>query len=87
MTVCAVSICGIIGWIGLVVPHFARMVVGASYSKIITVSFLMGGIFLLCIDNVIRGVKGFEIPLGVLTALVGTPIFVFLLSRLKRGWN
>ncbi len=87
MTVCAVSICGIIGWIGLVIPHFARMLVGASFSKITVASFLMGGILLLGIDNVIRGVQYVEVPLGVLTALVGTPIFVLLLARLRRGWN
>lgn len=87
MTVASVAIAGIIGWIGLVIPHFARMLVGASYSKIIVVSFLLGGFFLLVIDNVIRGVPEVNIPLGTLTALIGTPVFVLLLSRLKRGWN
>jgi iron complex transport system permease protein len=87
MTVASVSIAGIIGWIGLVIPHFARMIVGASYSKIAVVSFLMGGFFLLCIDNIIRGVQGVEVPLGVLTALIGTPVFAFLLTKLRRGWN
>ncbi len=87
MTVASVAICGIIGWIGLVIPHFARMMVGASYSKIVIVSFLMGGFFLLGIDNIIRGVEGVEVPLGVLTALIGTPVFAFLLTKLRRGWN
>jgi iron complex transport system permease protein len=87
MTVASVSIAGIIGWIGLVIPHFARMIVGASYSKIAVVSFLMGGFFLLCIDNIIRGVQGVEVPLGVLTALIGTPVFAFLLTKLRKGWN
>lgn len=87
MTVVSVAVCGIIGWIGLVIPHFARMLVGASYSKIAVVSFLMGGFFLLCIDNIIRGVQGVDIPLGVLTALIGTPVFALLLTKLKRGWN
>ena len=87
MTVASVAIAGIIGWIGLVIPHFARMMVGASYAKIIVASFLLGGIFLLGIDNIIRGVPSVNIPLGTLTALIGTPVFVSLLSRLKRGWN
>lgn len=89
MTVASVAICGIVGWIGLVIPHIARIIVGASYSKIIIVSFLLGGFFLLCIDNIIRGIQGVDVPLGVLTALIGTPVFVFLLTRLRkgRGWN
>ena len=87
MTVISVSICGIIGWVGLVIPHFARMITGASYSKIAVISFLLGGLFLLAIDNVIRGVQGVDLPLGVLTALVGTPVFAFLLARIKRGWH
>jgi iron complex transport system permease protein len=89
MTVASVAICGIVGWIGLGIPHIARIIVGASYSKIIIVSFLLGGFFLLCIDNIIRGIQGVDVPLGVLTALIGTPVFVFLLTRLRkgRGWN
>ncbi|WP_242831401.1 FecCD family ABC transporter permease [Desulfitobacterium dehalogenans] len=87
MTVCSVSICGIIGWVAMVVPHIARMLTGANYSKLVTASFFIGGIFLLIIDNIIRGVEGVELPLGVLTALVGTPVFVLLLSRVKKGWS
>ncbi|WP_028305480.1 iron ABC transporter permease [Desulfitobacterium sp. PCE1] len=87
MTVCSVSICGIIGWIGMVVPHIARMLTGANYSKLVAASFFIGGIFLLIIDNIIRGVEGVELPLGVLTAMVGTPVFVLLLSRVKKGWS
>ncbi|MDD2620443.1 MAG: iron ABC transporter permease [Syntrophomonadaceae bacterium] len=86
MTVSAVSICGIVGWVGMVVPHIARMFTGASFSKLAVTSFFIGGAFLLIIDNVIRGVEGVELPLGVLTALVGTPVFVLLLSRVKKGW-
>jgi iron complex transport system permease protein len=87
MTVCAVSICGIIGWVGLVVPHIARMLTGANYSKLTAASFFIGGAFLVIIDNIIRGFEGVELPLGVLTALVGTPVFVILLSRVKKGWS
>lgn len=86
MTVVSVSICGIVGWIGMVVPHIARMLVGADYAKLLFTSFGVGGLFLLLIDNVVRGVPGMELPLGVLTALVGTPIFVVLLSRVRKGW-
>lgn len=87
MTVSAVSICGIVGWVGLVVPHIARMLTGASFSRLAVTSFFIGGAFLLIIDNVIRGIEGVELPLSVLTALVGTPVFVVLLSRVKKGWS
>lgn len=86
LTVSAVSVAGIVGWVGLIIPHMARMLTGASFAKIIPSSFLLGSIFLLIVDNVARGVGDSELPLGVLTALVGTPAFVFLLSRVKRGW-
>ena len=87
MTVCAVSIAGIVGWVGLVIPHLARMLSGAHYSRILIVSFLLGGLFLLCVDNIIRGVPDVEVPLGVLTAIIGTPIFAVLLPRLRQGWT
>lgn len=87
MTVSAVSISGIIGWVGMVVPHIARMLTGSSFSKLAVTSFFIGGMFLLIIDNVIRGIEGVELPLGVLTALVGTPVFVLLLARVKKGWS
>lgn len=86
MTVTSVSVCGIIGWVGMVVPHIARMLVGASYPRLITTSFGIGALFLLIIDDVIRGIPGVELPLGVLTALIGTPIFLILLSRVRKGW-
>lgn len=85
MTVVSVSICGMIGWVGLVVPHISRIFTGASYSRLMSVSFLIGGTFLLLMDNIIRGVSSVELPLGVLTALVGTPVFAFLLIRSRRG--
>ncbi|MDL2218671.1 iron ABC transporter permease [Christensenellaceae bacterium OttesenSCG-928-M15] len=86
ITACAVSVCGIVGWVGMVVPHIARMYVGASYSKLAAASFLIGGILLLLIDNIIRGIPGIELPLGVLTSLIGTPLFVVLLAKAKRAW-
>lgn len=85
MTACAVSVAGIIGWVGMVVPHMARAVTGASFSKLIASSFLIGGVFLLLIDDVVRSSFA-DLPLGVLTALVGTPVFVFLLIRTRREW-
>lgn len=85
MTASAVAVAGIIGWIGMVVPHIARTVTGASYSKLIAGSFVIGGIFLLLIDDLVRSSFS-DLPLGVLTALIGTPVFVFLLIRTRREW-
>lgn len=86
MTVAAVSVCGIIGWVGLVVPHIARTLVGSSFPALLLTCLGVGAIFLLLVDNVVRGVPGVELPLGVLTALVGTPLFVGLLARVRKGW-
>jgi iron complex transport system permease protein len=86
MTVASVCIGGIIGWIGMVAPHISRMLAGADYPKLVCASFGVGGLFLLIIDDIVRGVPGVELPLGVLTALVGTPVFVALLSRVRKGW-
>ena len=86
MTVCSVSICGVIGWVGMVVPHIARILVGANYSRLVPISFAIGGIFLLLIDNLIRGPIGVDLPLGVLTSLIGTPVFVVLLTKAKKVW-
>lgn len=85
MTASAVSIAGIIGWIGMVVPHIARAITGASYSKLIASSFLTGGLFLLLIDDVVRTALS-NLPLGVLTALIGTPVFVFILLKTRKDW-
>ena len=87
MTVSAVSICGIVGWVGMFVPHIARLLVGASYQKLSAASLLLGGFFLLMIDNIIRGIGAGTLPLGVLTSLVGTPVFVVLLTQARKAWN
>ena len=84
MTVVSVSICGMIGWVGLVVPHIARLFAGARYGRLLVLSFLIGGSFLLLMDDLIRGASSVELPLGVLTSLVGTPVFAFLLVRSRR---
>ncbi|MDR0840754.1 MAG: iron ABC transporter permease [Christensenellaceae bacterium] len=86
LTVVSVSICGIIGWVGMVVPHIARALTGASYGRLSSLSFLIGALFLLIIDNIIRGIPGVELPLGVMTALIGTPVFAVMLARVKKGW-
>ena len=86
LTSLAISLCGQVGWVGLVVPHIARMLVGANYKRLLPVTALLGGVFLLTVDNISRNLLAVEIPLGILTALIGAPLFVFLLLRGKRGW-
>lgn len=87
MTAAAVSISGIIGWVGLIIPHMARMIVGPNFYHLLPASFLLGGAFILLVDNISRSASSLEIPLGILTALIGTPFFVFLLSKVKKGWT
>jgi iron complex transport system permease protein len=86
ITASAVSISGTIGWIGLVMPHIGRMLVGPDHKKLIPVTLLLGAIFLLIIDNVARVVAQIEIPIGILTAIIGVPFFLYLLSRGRKGW-
>lgn len=86
MTSAAVSVSGLIGWVGLVIPHLARMLVGPNYKILLPTSILIGGIYLLIVDNLARNLFAMEIPLGILTALIGAPFFVYLLMKGKRGW-
>jgi iron complex transport system permease protein len=85
----SVSISGMIGWIGLIVPHIARQLVGPNYKHLLFASMLVGGSFLLIVDDVARNAFSAEIPLGILTALLGAPFFLYLLvkERRKSKWN
>jgi len=79
VTAVAVSISGIIGWVGLVIPHFCRMLFGYDYRRIIPAAVIMGAGFLLLVDDFSRTIATTEVPLGILTAFVGAPIFAYLL--------
>ena len=87
LTAAAVSISGIIGWIGLIIPHMARMIVGPDHRKLIPASISIGAVFLLLVDDVCRTVTSVEIPLGILTAIIGAPVFIYLLRRGYGGWT
>lgn len=84
-TAAAVSLTGIIGWIGLVVPHVARLLVGPDFSRLLPASLMLGGGFLVATDTLARTAATIELPLGILTALVGAPFFLFLLARSGRN--
>lgn len=87
ITASAVGICGIIGWIGLVIPHVARMVVGPDHKVLLPASVILGAFFLLLIDDVSRALFAVEIPLGILTAIIGAPFFLYLLAKSKEVWS
>ena len=81
----AVCLSGIVGWVGLVIPHIARMLVGNDNRKMLPVAISIGAAFMVFIDTVSRSITTSEIPLGVLTAIVGAPFFVFLLKKTRGG--
>lgn len=81
LTAISVCMCGTIGWIGLVVPHFARMFVGPDNTKLMPTSALLGAIFLMIVDTLARNVAVVEVPLGIITGLVGAPFYAWLLYK------
>ncbi|WP_434619037.1 FecCD family ABC transporter permease [Arthrobacter sp. A5] len=84
----AVAVSGVISWVGLVIPHLARMWVGPDHRVLLPVSFLLGGSYIIAVDTVARTITGGEIPLGVLTALIGAPVFFVLLRHNRdRIWD
>jgi iron complex transport system permease protein len=82
----AVSISGIIGWIGLVIPHIGRLMVGPDNKYLLPVAVLVGASYLVTVDTIARTAMESEIPIGILTALVGAPIFAYLLKKSRPGW-
>ncbi len=87
VTSASVATSGIIGWVGLVVPHLARALVGPDFPKLIPTAALLGGGYLLFIDTLARTAAPVEIPLGILTAVIGTPFFIWLLAGMQRNWS
>ena len=87
VTSASVATSGIIGWVGLVVPHLARALVGPDFPKLIPTAALLGGGYLLFIDTIARTAAPVEIPLGILTAVIGTPFFIWLLAGMQKNWS
>jgi iron complex transport system permease protein len=87
VTSASVAASGIIGWVGLVVPHLARALVGPDFARLLPTAALIGGGYLLLIDTLARTAAPVEIPLGILTAAIGTPFFIWLLASTNRGWS
>jgi len=84
ITALAVSVVGIVGWVGLIIPHVSRLIVGPDNVKVIPVSILLGGLFLLIADDLARTITTGEIPIGILTSLVGAPFFAYLYHLQRR---
>lgn len=86
VTAASVAAAGMVGWVGLVIPHLSRMIVGPNYRQLLPASLLIGAIFMLVIDDVCRCLLSLEIPLSVATAIIGAPFFIYLLIKGKRTW-
>jgi iron complex transport system permease protein len=86
VTAVVVSISGVIGWVGLLIPHAARLLVGPDFRRLLPMSLVLGGGFVVGMDTIARSAAATEIPLGILTAVVGAPFFLWLLARSRRAW-
>ena len=83
ITASVISMCGQVGWIGLIVPHMARLLVGSGNRNLVPVSLLLGSLLMIAIDTAARSISASEIPISVLTAIIGAPIFIVLLRRTR----
>lgn len=81
ITAASIAASGMIGWVGLVIPHFCRKIVGGNYKGLMPASMIVGAMFLLVVDNVSRNLLATEIPIGILTAFIGAPFFIYLITR------
>ena len=81
LTAASVSISGMIGWVGLVIPHFCRKIVGNNYKYLMPASVLTGALFLLLVDDLSRTVFAIDFPIGILTAVIGAPFFIYLITK------
>jgi iron complex transport system permease protein len=82
----AVCVSGMIGWVGLVIPHIGRILVGADNKFLLPVSALIGAVYLVAVDTIARTAMETEIPIGILTAMAGAPVFAYLLRKNRPGW-
>ncbi|ARE83041.1 putative ABC transporter permease protein [Roseovarius mucosus] len=86
ITASVTALAGVVGWVGLVIPHIARMLVGPGFGRLLPASAMIGAGYLLVVDTLARTIAAVEVQLGVLTAVIGAPFFVWLLARGRRGW-
>lgn len=87
LTATTVALCGIIGWVGLVIPHIGRFLVGANYQVLLPCSILAGATFMVIVDTLARTLSSGEIPISIITAIIGAPVFIYLIFKGKRSWS
>lgn len=83
---CSVAVSGVVGWVGLVIPHLARSLVGPNYKVLLPASMVIGASYLLIVDNIARLMSTTEIPIGILTAIIGVPFFIIIFRHNIKGW-
>lgn len=83
LSAAAVCLGGLIGWVGLMIPHMARALVGVDYGRLIPASAMLGGIYLVLMDDIARALMSMELPLGVVTSIMGAPFFIYLIIKRK----
>ncbi len=83
-TAASVAVSGMIGWVGLVIPHLSRKLVGSDYKRLLPMCIVLGAAFMLIVDDVSRNLLAVEIPIGILTAFVGAPFFIYLMTRREK---
>ena len=86
VTASVVSVSGIIGWVGLIIPHLTRLIFGPDYKILLPCSMIIGGTYLLLVDDFARSLMAMEIPLGILTAIIGAPFFIYLMYKGRNEW-
>jgi iron complex transport system permease protein len=87
ITSATVAIAGIVGWVGLLIPHVARILVGPEFARLLPAALMLGAGFLVAVDALARTAAAIEMPLGILTAVIGAPFFLWLLAAARRGWQ
>lgn len=87
ITSASVAVAGIIGWVGLLIPHITRLVFGSNFASLVPVSAIFGGIFLMLVDDIARSISSSEIPLSILTALIGAPLIGIIIIKKGKRWS
>lgn len=87
LTAGTVAIAGMVSWVGLIIPHIARLLAGPNYKHLLPLSILIGAIFMMIVDDLARGLFSVEIPLGIVTSIIGGPFFIYLLFKGRRSWE
>jgi iron complex transport system permease protein len=86
LTASAVALCGLIGWVGLIIPHLSRFLVGPNFGRLCPAAVLGGGLFMLIVDSLVRVALPGEMPVGIVTSLVGAPLFIYILCLGRKTW-